>query len=78
MIKPAFMPKFFWCAALLVALGQGVAAPRSYSQVGPKPGGNPSLRDVFTGDPAPLVYQDKVYLYVGHDEAKGGQMFNSI
>lgn len=33
---------------------------------------NPIIKDVFTADPAPLVYKDKVYLYVGHDTASVG------
>ena len=41
----------------------------------PVPGSNPILRDVFTADPAPLAVGDTVYLYVGHDEAKGSDMF---
>ena len=38
--------------------------------------GNPIVRDRFTADPAPLVVGDTLYLYVGHDEAKGDEMFN--
>jgi beta-xylosidase len=30
---------------------------------------NPVIKDKYTGDPAALVYKDKVYLYAGHDEA---------
>lgn len=30
---------------------------------------NPIIRNVFTADPAPLVYNDTVYLYLGHDTA---------
>ena len=30
---------------------------------------NPIIRDRFTADPAALVYQGRVYLYTGHDEA---------
>lgn len=41
----------------------------------PAPGANPALRDAFTADPAPLVVGDTVYLYVGHDEARGSDMF---
>ena len=42
----------------------------------PNPGaGNPTIREVFTADPAALVHDDTVYLYVGHDEAKEGEMF---
>ncbi len=42
----------------------------------PTPGSNPLFRDAFTADPAPLVVGDTLYLYVGHDEAHGNQMFN--
>lgn len=45
--------------------------------------GNPLITDKFTADPAPLVYNGRVYLYVGHDEyyegqdsASGGKEFN--
>ncbi len=30
---------------------------------------NPIIKDVFTADPAPLVHNNTVYLYVGHDTA---------
>ncbi len=39
-------------------------------------GSNPIIRDRFTADPAPLVVGDTLYLYVGHDEARGEEMFN--
>lgn len=45
--------------------------------------GNPLIKDKFTADPAPLIYDGKLYLYVGHDEyyegqdsASGGREFN--
>ena len=45
--------------------------------------GNPLVRDKFTADPAPMVYDGRLYLYVGHDEfyegqdtASGGKEFN--
>jgi beta-xylosidase len=56
---------------LLVALASLSAAEPS-----PAPGSNPLFRDAFTADPAPLVVGDTLYLYVGHDEARGKQMFN--
>src|SRR6476661_6556976 len=31
--------------------------------------GNPIIRHKYTADPAALVYNGKVYLYTGHDEA---------
>ncbi len=45
--------------------------------------GNPIFRDAFTADPAPMVWNDTLYCYVGHDEyyegqdtAGGGKEFN--
>lgn len=45
--------------------------------------GNPLIRDKFTADPAPMVHDGRLYLYVGHDEyyegqdtASGGKEFN--
>ncbi len=45
--------------------------------------GNPLIRNAFTADPAPMVFGDRLYLYVGHDEwydgqdqASGGKEFN--
>lgn len=38
--------------------------------------GNPIITDKFTADPAALVSGGKVYLYVGHDEARDGEDFN--
>jgi beta-xylosidase len=35
--------------------------------------GNPIIRHEFTADPAAMVYNDKVYLYTGHDEAPTGK-----
>ena len=37
---------------------------------------NPIFRDKFTADPAPLVVGDRLYLYVGRDEAQRDEMFN--
>ena len=37
--------------------------------------GNPFFSDEFTTDPAPFVYKDTLYLYTGHDEARGGQQY---
>ena len=45
--------------------------------------GNPLITNKFTADPAPLVHDGTLYLYVGHDEyyegqddASGGKEFN--
>ena len=36
-------------------------------------GGNPVIKNKFTGDPAAFVYRDSVYLYTGHDEGLPGK-----
>jgi arabinoxylan arabinofuranohydrolase len=38
--------------------------------------GNPIWEDTFTADPAPLVVGVTLYVYTGHDEAKGNQQYN--
>lgn len=53
-----------------------VPAVRDDKKTEPAPGANPILRDTFTADPAPLVVGNTVYLYVGHDQAKEGELFN--
>ena len=40
------------------------------------PGSNPIIHDKFTADPAPMVDGERLYLYVGHDEAQRDEMFN--
>ena len=65
----------------VAALGLGAlsmlvsSASASESPVAKVPGSNPLFPTLFTADPAPMVEGDTVYLYTGHDEAKGGEMF---
>ncbi|AQA00004.1 glycoside hydrolase [Sphingopyxis sp. QXT-31] len=54
---------------LTAAAADGIGHPA-------KQGENPIVRDKFTADPAPLVVGDTLYLYVGHDQAQGDEMFN--
>jgi beta-xylosidase len=51
---------------LAIALLSGSAALTAYA-------GNPAITDVFTADPAPIVHDGTVYVYVGQDEAKPGE-----
>lgn len=37
-----------------------------------KHSGNPIIRHKFTADPTALVFNDRIYLYTGHDEAPPG------
>lgn len=64
-----------FATSLLIALTSSVGA---FGQTAPAstPGANPLFRDKFTADPAPLVVGDRLYLYVGHDEAQRDEMFN--
>ncbi|MDH7452043.1 glycoside hydrolase family 43 protein [Luteimonas composti] len=51
------------------------------STTAPAPGAaaaNPLFTDRHTADPAPLVVGDTLYLYVGHDMARGDEMFNIV
>src|SRR5690606_32790796 len=58
---------------LLAVAAWPLAAPAADTAV---PGSNPIIRDRFTADPAPLVVGERLYLYVGHDQAREGEMFN--
>lgn len=61
-------------ALSLFALALAADANGQGSSVAPA-GSNPIIRDRFTADPAPLVVGGRLYLYVGHDEARGNEMF---
>lgn len=52
---------------LMTMLGGFVLAA---SAIGSAVAGNPIIKERFTADPATLVHDGVVYLYVGHDEAK--------
>lgn len=67
------MTRQLWRFILLALTVFGPAAGRAAP--GPAPGSNPVIRDMFTADPAPLVVGDRLYLYVGHDEAQRDEMF---
>lgn len=49
---------------MLVLLGCGLMLAPQLSKAQ-----NPIITDVFTADPAPLVYKDTLYLYTSHDTA---------
>lgn len=63
------------CALALVSTF-ATSASNGICQERHAPGSNPIIRDKFLADPAPLVVGDTLYLYVDHDEAKDGEMFN--
>lgn len=37
---------------------------------------NPLVRHIYTADPAPLVYNDRFYIFTGHDEGGSGWTLN--
>jgi hypothetical protein len=61
--------------AKVVALAGLCTALTVLPALAQEPGANPLFPDVFTADPAPLVVDDRLYVYVGHDEARGDEMF---
>ncbi len=62
-------------SAKVAAVAGLCTALTAWPALAQEPGANPLFRDVFTADPAPLVVADRLYLYVGHDEARGAEMF---
>jgi beta-xylosidase len=48
-----------------------IASPKADTLI--HPAGNPIITHEFTADPAAMVYERKVYLYTGHDEAPAGK-----
>jgi beta-xylosidase len=65
------MKNLITCLSLLVLIAscRTAVAQSAASQIDPEKFNNPIIKDKYTGDPAALVYKDKVYLYAGHDEA---------
>ena len=63
-----------WLGMVALTLGSALAAIPAVAT--DTPGSNPIIRDTFIADPAPLVVGNTLYLYVDHDEAKDGEMFN--
>jgi hypothetical protein len=54
---------FAWITAVLCAIALVSVLPGT-----PARADNPIVQTVYTADPAPLVYNGRVYLYTGHDE----------
>jgi beta-xylosidase len=46
-----------------------LAITLSYAAISGVKAQNPVIKDIFTADPAPMVYKGTVYLYTGHDTA---------
>jgi arabinoxylan arabinofuranohydrolase len=72
-LKNSSGPK--WLALLSLCAAALTVPACAQLKPGNAAGANPIIRDKFTADPAPLVVGDTLYLYVGHDEAQGDEMF---
>jgi len=59
-----------WCIhkQIISSVVLMVFAMSSYSEAQNEIPGMPIIQTKFTADPAPLVFDDKVFLYTGHDE----------
>jgi hypothetical protein len=61
----------------LAVLDGGIDEVKISGEAMPRvPGQNPLFTDAFTADPAALVVDETVYVYVGHDTATPGGWFN--
>jgi arabinoxylan arabinofuranohydrolase len=61
--------------SILIVLALSLFDASAHASMPERPGSNPIIRDSFTADPAPLAVGNRLYLYVGHDEARGDEMF---
>jgi hypothetical protein len=73
---PARIRSFHTAALATWCIVTAMSGPLLATEPGTTPASNPIFRDMFTADPAPLVVGDTLYVYVGRDEAKEGEMFN--
>jgi arabinoxylan arabinofuranohydrolase len=64
-----------WLALVTLCVVVATVPACAQAKSGNAAGANPIIRDKFTADPAPLVVGNTLYLYVGHDEAQGNEMF---
>ncbi|MCC4319486.1 glycoside hydrolase family 43 protein [Streptomyces malaysiensis] len=62
--RPRLARAVAWAASLLLAF---TLAPAAVFPTEAK-ADNPIVQHIYTADPAPLVYDGRVYLYTGHDE----------
>jgi arabinoxylan arabinofuranohydrolase len=58
----------FTALALAFAFAAAALSPVAEPSPSPVRADNPIVQTIYTADPAPLVYNGRVYLYTGHDE----------
>lgn len=75
------MKRLFYVSCMALMMACGNAPQKEVKKFLAE--GNPVITDKFTADPAPMVHDGTLYLYVGHDEyyegqdsASGGKEFN--
>ncbi|MBO9703471.1 MAG: family 43 glycosylhydrolase [Sporocytophaga sp.] len=74
-MKTLFSIKRYAPILFLCFLSHLIVINVAYGQTTFVSGDNPIFRNSFTADPAPLVHNGRLYIYVGKDEAKDGEMF---
>ncbi len=68
--KPGInISKCFVAYIALACITVAAIVQPAYGQDTIPPAGNPIIKNIYTADPAALVYNGTVYLYTGHDEA---------
>ncbi len=68
----------YTCLLLFFCLTLGAQESRRGDSEIPENFNNPIITDKFTADPAAIVHNGKVYLYVGHDEAADDANFYDL
>ncbi|PKY00350.1 carbohydrate binding module [Aspergillus campestris IBT 28561] len=64
--------KSWLSAAWLLSVGQFLTSPHFAKA------DNPIVQTLYTSDPAPFVYDDRVYLFTGHDEDGPNDNYNML
>jgi beta-xylosidase len=71
LLDKAMSPKILFVLLIafsFAACSSGETQPKELTEQPIPDPGNPIITDKFTADPAAIVYQDTVFLYVGHDD----------
>jgi hypothetical protein len=73
--KPRHLKRHL-AAALVAAFVAALLSAAADPSPDPAQADNPIVQTIYTADPAPLVYNGRVYLYTGHDEDGSTSSFN--
>ena len=65
--KPRYLKRHL-AATLVAVFASALLSAAADPSPSPAQADNPIIQTIYTADPAPLVYNGRVYLYTGHDE----------